>query len=76
MTESDWQVVATYGAPWEAEIAQGRLQAARVPSRIDRRGSVGLFGPSHQGTSVRGVALLVPADRLQAARKALDLNDA
>lgn len=69
-----WEVVATYGAMYEAELAAGRLQSVGIPSRIDQRGGVGLFGPAHQGRSVRGVALLVPKDRLDDARLALDLE--
>lgn len=69
-----WGVVATYGAMYEAELAAGRLQSVGIPSRIDQRGGVGLFGPAHQGRSVRGVALLVPTSRLEDARLALDLE--
>lgn len=69
-----WEVVATFGATYEAELAAGRLQSAGIPSRIDQRGGVGLFGPAHQGRTVRGVALLVPKRRLDDARLALDLE--
>jgi len=34
---------------------------------------VGLFGPGHGGTTVRGVTLLVPAECSEAARETLDL---
>ena len=54
-----WEVVATYGAMYEAEMAAGRLESAGIASRIDQRGAVGLFGPGHLGRSVRGIALLV-----------------
>jgi len=70
----EWETVATYGAAYEAEIAAGRLESAGIPSRIDQRGGVGLFGPAHEGRSVRGVALLVPKERLEDARLALDLE--
>ncbi|KPK01712.1 MAG: hypothetical protein AMS20_13080 [Gemmatimonas sp. SG8_28] len=69
-----WEVVATYGATYEAELGAGRLRTVGIPSRIDQRGGVGLFGPAHQGRSVRGVALLVPKDRLEDARLALDIE--
>ncbi|MGD2136548.1 MAG: DUF2007 domain-containing protein [Gemmatimonadales bacterium] len=75
MSTTDWQLVATFGAAWEAEMAQGRLASAGIPSRIDQRGSVGVFGPSYQGKTVRGVALLVPTDRADEAREALDLDE-
>jgi hypothetical protein len=55
-------------------MAQGRLDSVRIPSRLDQQGGVGMFGPGHQGTSVRGVVLLVPRERLAEARNALDLE--
>ncbi len=75
MTDSGWAIVAEYGTLYEAELARGRLESAGVPARIDQRDAVGIFGPGHAGTSVRGVALLVPAEGLEAARRALDLQD-
>lgn len=69
-----WETVATYGAMYEAEIAAGRLQNVGIASRIDQRDAVGLFGPGHLGRSFRGVALLVPHDRLDDARTALDIE--
>ncbi len=68
-----WATVATYGATFEAEMAAGRLESVGIPSRIDQRGAVGLFGPGHQGRTVRGVALMVPANKLDDAKAALDL---
>jgi len=70
----EWEAVATYGATYEAEIAAGRLESAGIPSRIDQRGGVGLFGPAHEGRTVRGVALLVPKERLEDASLALDIE--
>jgi len=69
-----WEPVASYAALYEAEMAQGRLDSVRIPSRLDQQGGVGMFGPGHQGTSVRGVVLLVPRERLAEARNALDLE--
>lgn len=69
-----WVTVATFGATFEAEMAAGRLQSVGIPSRIDQRGGVGLFGPGHQGRTVRGVALMVPAGKLDDAKAALDLE--
>ncbi len=75
MADADtWEVVATYGALYEAEMAAGRLASVGISSRIDQRGAVGLFGPGHQGRSIRGIALLVRADRLENARDALDIE--
>ena len=76
MTEkSVWERVTTYGTLYEAEIAAGRLKDVGIPVRIDQRGAVGLFGPGHEGRTIRGVALLVPTDRLSEARFALDLEE-
>lgn len=74
MTQDSWTAVATFSAMYEAELAAGRLDSERIPNRIDQRGAVGLFGPGHGGKSVRGIALLVPASRLDDARVALDLE--
>lgn len=75
MTPStEWSRVATYNALYEAEVAAGRPVAEGIPHRIDQQGAVGLFRPGHAGQSVRGVALLVPAEHLTAARVALDLE--
>ncbi len=72
---SAWQLVATFGAAHEAELAKGRLEAAGILARIDHRGAVGLFGPGFGGNSVRGIALLVPHTQLDEAREALDLDE-
>ncbi len=73
--EAGWVVLAEFGAPYEAEIAAGRLESVGIISRIDHAGAVGIFGPGHGGTSIRGVTLYVPADRLDEAREALDYGD-
>ena len=73
--DATWVAFAEYGAVYEAEIAAGRLDSVGILSRIDRGGAVGIFGPGHAGASVRGVTLYVPADRVSAAREALDVED-
>lgn len=75
MSQSAWAVVTTFGALYEAEIAQGRLASAGIPARVDQRGNVGLFGPGFTGKSVRGVAVMVPRERVPEARVALDLEE-
>jgi len=74
MNDPGWVTIAEYGAVYEAELAAGRLESAGIPSRVDQRGGIGLFGPGHTGLSVRGVALQVPATVVDAARQALDLE--
>ncbi len=73
-SERVWKVVATYNSMVDAEVAAGRLEHVGIPKRLDQRGGVGVFGPGHGGRSVRGIALLVPDDQLEAAREALDLE--
>ena len=73
-SERVWKVVATYNSMVDAEVAAGRLEHVGIPKRLDQRGGVGLFGPGHGGRSVRGIALLVPDDQLEAAREALDME--
>ena len=73
-SECVWKVVTTYNSMVDAEIAAGRLDHVGIPRRLDQRGGVGMFGPGHGGTSVRGIALLIPEDQLKAAREALDLE--
>lgn len=72
----EWVALVEFGAVYEAEIAAGRLESAGILCRIDRRGAAGIFGLGHSGSSVRGVTLHVPEDRLNEAREALDLEDA
>ena len=73
-SQSEWTILATYEALYEAELAAGRLESAGILAGIDQRGGVGIFGPGHEGRSVRGVALLVPTVQLSEAREALDLE--
>ncbi len=74
MAESDrsWVAVASFGAGYEADIAIARLDAAGI--RAVRRGNdlVGLFGPSFEGRSARGVDVLVRSDAVTVAREVLD----
>lgn len=71
MAERGWVAVATYGAGYEADIAIARLDAAGITAI--RRGNdlVGLFGPSFEGRSARGIEVLVPSDEVDAAREVL-----
>ncbi len=73
MSDSGWVAVAEYAAAYEAELAAGRLESVGIPARINQQGGVGIFGPGHTGSSVRGIALEVPGEQLAEARDALDL---
>lgn len=74
MTEGErsWVAIASFGAGYEADIAIARLDAAGITAV--RRGNdlVGLFGPSFEGRSARGVEVLVPSDAVAQAREVLD----
>jgi hypothetical protein len=74
MTE-DWTEIARFGSLIEAELAGGRLESADIPFFIDQRDAVGMFGPGHSGSSIRGVTLRVPLDYADDARIALDLTE-
>ena len=74
MNDPSWAIVHSYAALYEAELAAGRLSSVGIPSRIDQRGGLGVLGPGHAGTTVRGVALLVPHELMAEARTALDLE--
>ena len=57
-----WVAVATFGAGYEADIAIARLDAAGITAVRRGNDTVGLFGPSFEGRSARGVDVLVPTD--------------
>ena len=70
--DRSWVAIASFGAGYEADIAIARLDAAGITAV--RRGNdlVGLFGPSFEGRSARGVEVLVPCDVVAQARDVLD----
>lgn len=74
MNDRSWEILNSYAALYEAELAAGRLSSVGIPSRIDQHGGMGVLGPGHAGKSVRGVTLLVPTNRVAEARTALDLD--
>ena len=73
--ERGWVAVASFGAGYEADMAIARLGAAGITAV--RRGNdiVGLFGPSFEGRSARGVDVLVPSDVVAEARDVLGPTD-
>jgi hypothetical protein len=70
-----WVTIANYRAGYEADLAIALLDAAGIPAV--RRGNdiVGLFGPSVEGPTSRGVDVLVPADAVADAREVLTAGD-
>lgn len=66
-----WAVLQEYSNRVAADIAAQQLRALDIPVRIDDA-STGLFGPGFAGATAMGVRLLVPRDRLDAARAAVE----
>ena len=73
--EHGWVTIANYRAGYEADLALALLDAAGIPAV--RRGNdiVGLFGPSFEGPTARGVDVLVPAEAAADAREVLTASD-
>jgi hypothetical protein len=73
--ERGWVTIANYRAGYEADLALALLDAAGIPAV--RRGNdiVGLFGPSFEGPTSRGVDVLVPAEAAADAREVLTAGD-
>jgi len=72
---SDWVVIANYRAGYEADLAIAILEASGIPAL--RRGNdiVGLFGPSFEGPTSRGVDVLVPVEAADDAREVLSADE-
>ena len=72
MTELSWVPVASYGAPFEADLVRVRLEAAGILAVTRGNDVTGIFGPGFGGATARGVDVLVPSDAVDAAREILD----
>lgn len=70
-----WVSVAMYGAGYEADIAMARLASAGITAVRRGNDTVGIFGPSFEGRTARGVSVLVPSDVAVAARDVLRAAD-
>lgn len=73
---SHWVVLTNFGSALEADIAVERLRSAGIPARGRGNDIVGIFGPGFQGTTARGVDVVVPNTRVKEARELLDLPNA
>ena len=74
MSERHWVVVTTYGSGLEADVAVEQLKAADILAIRRDNDSAGLFGAGFQGSSARGVAVMVPDDALAEALEVLGLG--
>jgi hypothetical protein len=66
-----WTKLTNCASGLEAEILVERLHAAGIDATVRGNDIVGIFGPGFQGTTARGVDVLVPASALDAAKEFL-----
>ncbi len=72
---SRWTVLTNFGSGLEADMAVEQLRSLGVPARTQGNDIVGIFGPGFQGTTARGVDVVVPDSELARARDILGLTD-
>lgn len=68
---TEWVRLANLGSGLEADILRERLRAAGIHAETRGNDIVGIFGPGFQGTTARGVDVLVLLEDLSAAREVL-----
>jgi hypothetical protein len=66
-----WTKLINCASGLEADILVERLLAAGIDATVRGNDIVGIFGPGFQGTTARGVDVLVPASALEAAKEFL-----
>jgi hypothetical protein len=66
-----WCALETFPSGFEADLAIVRLEAEDIPTMRDSHDTVGILGYGFQGTTARGVTVLVPEDAVEAAREIL-----
>lgn len=67
-----WVKVRTYTSGFEAEMAVQTLEGAGIPAHIRGNDIVGVFGPGFQGSTARGVDVMVLSSMLEEAREELE----
>jgi hypothetical protein len=72
---TDWTKIANFGSGLEADLAVEQLRGQDIPAEARGNDIVGIFGPGFQGTTARGVDVLVPANLVEKARTVLGLDD-
>ena len=70
-----WTKVANFGSGLEADLAVEQLRGQNIQAEARGNDIVGIFGPGFQGSTARGVDVLVPSDDLAKARIVLGLDD-
>ncbi len=69
---TQWTKLANYASGLEAEIVAERLRSAGLHVAVRGNDVVGIVGPGFQGTTARGVDVLVLNSELHEARSVLD----
>jgi hypothetical protein len=67
-----WATLTNYGSGFEADLVVERLRAAGILATTRGNDIVGIVGAGFQGTTARGVDVLVPAADLETARALLE----
>ena len=73
--DTRWTVVTNFASGLEADMAVEQLRGLGVPAQARGNDIVGIFGIGFQGTTARGVDVLVPDSQLVRARTILGLPD-
>jgi hypothetical protein len=69
---SGWTEAASFARLEEARLAAGRLEAEGIPTRLHPEDPGTYYGPGTSAMLGQPIAVLVPDDRLGAARNVLD----
>jgi hypothetical protein len=72
---TDWTKLTNFGSGLEADLAVEQLRGQNIPAEARGNDIVGIFGPGFQGTTARGVDVLVPSNLVEKARTILGLDD-
>jgi putative signal transducing protein len=70
-----WATLTNYGSGFEADLVVERLRSAGILATTRGNDIVGIVGAGFQGTTARGVDVLVAARDLDAARALLEEDD-
>lgn len=72
---SSWTKVANYASGLEADLAAEQLRGQGIPAQTRGNDIVGIVGAGFQGSTARGVDLLVPSSAVTEARDILGLDE-
>lgn len=70
-----WVKIANFAASWEAELFAERLRSAGLHAPTRGNDIVGIVGPGFQGSTSRGVDVLVLDAELARARRVLAASE-